>query len=161
MQPNRAGFVKFVGVVTISILLLASVVGVALTQGIQPSRIRGRIDARSLSVVRGHLHPLARPQFDQGAVGSATPMSRMTMVFQRTGAQQSALNTLLREQQDPRSVNYHVWVTPEEYGDRFGLDPADLNTIVSWLRSQGFTVDEPPASHAWVTFSGTAAQVNT
>src|SRR5215467_9849695 len=161
MQPNRVGFVKFVGVVTISILLLASVVGVALTQGIQPSRIRGRIDARSLSVVRGHLHPLARPQFDQGAVGSAAPMSRMTMVFQRTGAQQSALNTLLREQQDPRSVNYHVWLTPQEFGDRFGLDPADVNTIVSWLRSQGFTVDEPPASRAWVTFSGTAAQVNT
>jgi subtilase family serine protease len=88
-------------------------------------------------------------------------MSRMTMVFQRTGAQQSALNTLLREQQDPRSVNYHVWLTPQEFGDRFGLDPADVDTIVSWLQSQGFTVDEPPASRAWVTFSGTATQVNT
>src|SRR5215831_14883852 len=161
MRPNRVGFVKVVGTLTISIVLLASVAGVTLTQGTQTSRIRGRIDARSLSVVRGHLHPLARPQFDQGAVGSAAPMSRMTMVFQRTGAQQSALNTLLREQQDPRSVNYHVWLTPQEFGDRFGLDPADVNTIVSWLQSQGFTVDEPPASRAWVTFSGTAAQVNT
>src|SRR5215471_272862 len=161
MRPNRVGFVKVVGTLTISIVLLASVAGVTLTQGTQTSRIRGRIDARSLSVVRGHLHPLARPQFDQGAVGSAAPMSRMTMVFQRTGAQQSALNTLLREQQDPRSVNYHVWLTPQEFGDRFGLDPADVNTIVSWLQSQGFRVDQPPASRAWVTFSGTAAQVNT
>src|SRR5215831_8854844 len=161
MRPNRVGFVKVVGTLTISIVLLASVAGVTLTQGTQTSRIRGRIDARSLSVVRGHLHPLARPQFDQGAVGSAAPMSRMTMVFQRTGAQQSALNTLLREQQDPRSVNYHVWLTPQEFGDRFGLDPADVNTIVSWLQSQGFTVDQPPASRAWVTFNGTAAQVNT
>src|SRR5215472_8230181 len=105
MRPKRVAFAAFVEAATVFTVLLASVGGVSLTQGTQTSRIRDRIDARSLSVVRGHLHPLARPQFDQGAVGSAAPMSRMTMVFQRTGAQQSALNTLLREQQDPRSVN--------------------------------------------------------
>src|SRR5215468_5368793 len=102
MRPNRVGFVKLVGTLTISIVLLASVAEVTLTQGTRTRRIRGRIDARSLSVVRGHLHPLARPQSDQGAVGSAAPMSRVTMVFSRTATQQSDLNALLREQQDPR-----------------------------------------------------------
>jgi subtilase family serine protease len=161
MRPKRIAFVKSVGAVTVSTVLLASVVGVSLTQGIRTSRIRGQIDVRSLSVVRGHLHPLAGAEFDEGAVDSAMPMSRVTMVFKRTDAQQADLDALLQQQQDPSSANYHVWLTPEEFGDRFGLDHADVDKIVSWLRSQGFTVDEPPVSRSWVTFSGTANQVNT
>jgi subtilase family serine protease len=160
MRPKRLAFMKFVGAVTVSTVLLASVGGVLLTQGIQTSRIRGQVDARSLSLVRGHLHPLARPEFDQGPVDTAMPMSRVTMVFKRTDAQQADLNALLQQQQDPRSANYHVWLTPEEFGDRFGLDPVDVDKIVIWLQSQGFKVDEPPVSRSWVTFSGTAGQVN-
>jgi subtilase family serine protease len=151
---------KFVGAIIVSVVLLASVVGVSLTQETRRSRIRGRIDGRSLSVVRGHRHPFARAEFDEGPVDSAMQLSRVTMAFKRTDAQQAGLNTLLEQQQDPSSPNYHVWLTPPEFGDRFGLDPADLDTIVSWLQSQGFTVDEPPPSRSWITFSGTADQVD-
>jgi subtilase family serine protease len=160
MRPKRVAFVNFIGAVTVFTVLVASVVGVSLTQGIQTSRIRQRIDGRSLSVVRGHLHPLASPNLDQGAVDPAMPMSRVTMVFKRTEAQQVALNALLRQQQDPSSANYHAWLAPDAFGDRFGLDLADVDAIVSWLQSQGLKVDEPPVSRSWITFGGTADQVN-
>src|SRR5215472_8877034 len=101
MRSKRVAFMKFVGAITVSVVLLASVVGVSLTQGTRRSRIRGRIDGRSLSVVRGHLHPFARAEFDEGAVDSAMPLSRVTMAFKRTDAQKADLNTLLEQQQDP------------------------------------------------------------
>jgi subtilase family serine protease len=133
----------------------------SLTQGRVIRRIVGPVQERSLSVVRGNLHPLARPELDRGPLNSRQPIPRIKMVFTRTAEQDAALNTLLQEQQDPSSPNYHAWLTPEEFADRFGLDPTDVDTVVSWLQSQGFTIDEVARSRSWVTFSGTAGQVNT
>ena len=87
-------------------------------------------------------------------------MQRMTLFFQPTAEQQAALDKLLVEQQDPTSPNYHKWLTPEEFGDRFGISAQDINTLTAWLRSQGFTVDQTARSRTWIAFSGIAAQVN-
>ncbi len=70
------------------------------------------------------------------------------------------MSTLLIDQQDRSSPNYHRWLTPQEFGNRFGLSPNDLNKIVSWLESRGFTVQPIPASRNAVSFSGSAAQAS-
>jgi hypothetical protein len=66
---------------------------------------------------------------------------------------------LLEEQQDPSSPNYHHWLTPEQYADRFGLSQNDINQVEAWLKAQGFEVTQTARSRTWVSFSGTAAQV--
>jgi subtilase family serine protease len=76
-----------------------------------------------------------------------------------SATQQEALSRLLAQQQDPASPNYHRWLTPAEYADRFGLSRADLNRITDWLKSQGFVVQSIGGGRNTVTFSGTAAQV--
>ncbi len=146
--------------IAVASLSFAALSGVSQTQGTLSNRIRGPMDERSTSVVRGNLHPRALAEFDQGRLDEVTPVHRITMVFKRTEGQQAGLNALLQEQQDPSSPNYHLWLTPEEFGDRFGLNAADLDTIVSWLKSRGFTVDETARGRSWVTFSGTAGQVD-
>ncbi len=83
----------------------------------------------------------------------------MSMIFKPTDAQQSELEQLVQDQQNPASPNYHKWLTPQEFADRFGLSPNDLNEIASWLRSQGFTVNEIAPTRRWVVFSGRARQV--
>ena len=60
------------------------------------------------------------------------------MVFKPEDEQETGLNTLLEEQQDPLSPNYQKWLSPEEFADRFGLSPNDVSEIVSWLHSHGF-----------------------
>src|SRR5215813_10562705 len=116
MQHKSLAFLKpalsFV-IVSLSVIVFTRV---SLTQGVLNNRIRNRIDERSLSVVRGNLHPLARPQFDRGRLVSRTPIHRVTMAFKRTDAQQVDLDNFLQEQQDPSSQNYHLWLTPEEFG---------------------------------------------
>ncbi len=80
-------------------------------------------------------------------------------MLQASRDQQAALEKLLRDQQDPNSPNYHKWLTPEEYGDRFGFSPADIAKIVSWLQSEGLTIEEVARGRNWIAFSGSVAQV--
>jgi subtilase family serine protease len=82
------------------------------------------------------------------------------MMFKRTDAQQRNLAALLEEQQNPASPNYHRWLSPEEFADRFGLSSADLDKIATWLQNQGFIIDDTARSRSWITFSGTVQQVH-
>src|SRR5574337_850722 len=86
----------------------------------QRDRIPSAIDSSRRVFLRGNVHPDARPQFDRGAVPSTFPVRGLTMYLRPSSAQQSALEQLLAQQQDPSSVNYHKWISPEEYADRFG-----------------------------------------
>ena len=70
-----------------------------------------------------------------------------------------ALTQLVAEQQDRRSPNYRKWLTPEQWADRFGLSHGDIQKLTAWLKSQGFTVLNVARGRNWITFSGTAAQV--
>src|SRR5262249_15838536 len=109
--------------------------------------------------VRGHMHPLAQARFDRGQVGDLFQMNYVMMMFKPTAEQRDALNSLLKEQQDPSSPNYHRWLTPEEFGDRFGMSTADLNRVTTWLQERGFTLHELPPSRNWVAFTATAGQM--
>jgi subtilase family serine protease len=71
------------------------------------------------------------------------------------------LDQLPAQQQDPRSHNYHKWLTPAQFADRFGLSQNDLNKVTAWLRSQGLRVTSVGGGRNSVIFSGTAAQVET
>jgi len=122
-------------------------------------RVPQTIDNTNLWRLRGSIHPHARAEFDRGAVDGSLPMEGMKLVFQLTPEQQSSLDTLLRQQLDPSSPNYHKWLTPEQYAERFGASSNDISRAAGWLRQQGFTAIIPARSRTWVGFNGSAAQV--
>jgi subtilase family serine protease len=132
---------------------------VSLTQPGPTNRITKAIDENSRFVMRGHHHRLAQPQLDHGKVGGLFTVDRITMVFKPTAAQLTNLDALLKRLQDPSSPDYHKWLTPEEFADRFGLSRADMDKVDSWLRDEGFTVVETARSRRWITFAGTAKQI--
>ncbi|HTJ29620.1 MAG TPA: protease pro-enzyme activation domain-containing protein, partial [Acidobacteriaceae bacterium] len=123
------------------------------------SRISGRIDESNVVTLEGNVHPLARPDFDRGAVEPETRMQRMVLVLAPSAAQQAELDALTEAQQDPSSPLYHQWITPAEYGARFGVSDADLAKIATWLSSHGFSVEPVGAGRRTLVFSGSAAQV--
>jgi uncharacterized protein (TIGR03437 family) len=131
----------------------------AATAYAQPDRVRGGIDNSRSSVLRGLVHANARPENDQGAVEDSFALPGMTLLLKPSATQQAALEQLLAQQQDPSSPNYHNWLTPEQYADRFGLSANDVGKIGAWVKSQGFTVTGTARGRDWVTFSGTAQQV--
>jgi subtilase family serine protease len=126
----------------------------------QASRISQPIDSRRMVAVSGNVPPQARPEFDQGALDPSQMLNRVTIFFQRTAAQQQALDKFLQEQQDPASSNYQKWLTPQQFAAQFGLSDADLNKVKDWLTSQGFTITDVAQGHGWITFSGSAGQIS-
>ena len=61
------------------------------------------IDDNDTTVLRGNTHPLARPEFDAGAVDPALPMERMVLSLRISPLKQAELDRLLLEQHDPAS----------------------------------------------------------
>lgn len=124
----------------------------------QRTLITAPIDEQQLTRLKGNTHPLARAQFDLGTAPASLPMQRMLLVLKRSPEQEHALRTLLDDQQDKNSPNYHKWVTPEQYGKLFGPSDADMQTITSWLQSHGFEVGATKGRSV-LEFSGSASQV--
>ena len=123
------------------------------------AQITQAVSENDLATLKGNTHPMARAEFDQGAAPPDLAMNRMIMVLQRTPEQDAALSQLMDEQQDKSSPNYHQWLTPQQFGQQFGLADSDIQTVTSWLESHGFTVNSVSHGRTFVEFSGTAAQV--
>jgi subtilase family serine protease len=116
-------------------------------------------DPSALVVLHGNTHPMARPQFDRGVAPSSLPMGHMMLVLKRSTEQEASLEKLLAEQQDRSSSNYHKWLTPAEFGAQFGPSDQDIQTVMSWLASEGFRVNKVANGRNVIDFSGTAGQV--
>jgi hypothetical protein len=122
-------------------------------------RVLEAIDSSARVALRGNVHPLVQAQNDQGPVDDSLVLPNITLVFNLTPSQQSDLNTLLDQQLDPHSPNFHKWLRPEEYAERFGLSPSDLQVVSGWLEAQGFAVTQTARGGGWISFTGTAGQV--
>ncbi|MGH9487462.1 MAG: protease pro-enzyme activation domain-containing protein [Terriglobales bacterium] len=123
------------------------------------ARIQSAIDNARRLTLPGSLRPQARPQFYAGAMPATARLQGITMEFNLSAAQQADLNTLLAAQQNPASPLYHHWLTPDQFGARFGMSASDLAKVGSWLEQQGFTIAAVSRSRTRIRFSGTVAQV--
>ena len=122
-------------------------------------RVKGAIDDQDVAPLAGSAHPAARTRTDLGRVESDTTLESVTLVFKLSPQQQQDRDTLMQQQQDTRSANYHTWLTPAQYQSRFGVSESDLATVKAWLQSHGLTVNESSSDRSTVVFSGTASQI--
>jgi subtilase family serine protease len=146
-------------------LLIAGLLGatglmsaVLSAQGPQP-RVTAEIDNSQRVTVAGSHPPKASAEFDTGRVPADTKLESVSMVFNRSAAQDADLQALIAAQQDPGSPQYHKWLTPEEFGARFGMTDADISKAAFWLQQQGFAIDGSSRSKTRLSFSGTVQQV--
>jgi len=123
------------------------------------ARVTQPVDQHNLVTLRGNIHPLARPEFDQGVAPDDLPMERMLLVLQRGQEQEVALRQLLDDQQVKSSPQFHRWLTPEQFGQQFGPADSDLQAVTDWLASQGFQVTKVAVGRTVIEFSGTAGLV--
>jgi subtilase family serine protease len=122
-------------------------------------RISGSISNGPLFTVAGNVNARAQTRYDQGPAPVSLPMPNITLMLAPTAQQHAALLELLAQQQEKTSPNFHKWLTPEQFADRFGLTQSDIGKITAWLAAQGFTLEKPARARNWITFDGTAGQV--
>ena len=117
------------------------------------------VDENVRVTIAESVHPMARAEFRIAPASRALPMDRMVLVLPvRKGAEEQ-LDALLEAQLNPKSSQYHKWLTPEQFGKRFGITDSDLATVKSWLTSQGFRIDEVVPGRGSINFSGSVDQV--
>jgi hypothetical protein len=121
------------------------------------NRVAGSVNSGVRTPLIGTIMGRAKRSTDLGVAPAGTKLG-MSLRFSMTAAQEADLTQLLADQLNPASVSYHQWLTPEQFGARFGLSSADLAKVSAWLTSQGFTVTGTARSSNYISFSGTAAQ---
>lgn len=151
MRPFRA----------LSSFCVISLLLCSLSFAVQPDRIAGNLNNGLTVSLHGNLHPAAKAEFDVGRANSNQPMENLSISFRPSPTQEADLDQLLRDQQNPKSPLYHKWLTPSQFGARFGLSANDLQKVKTWLASQGFTVTRVANSRNQVFFDGTVGQVET
>lgn len=125
------------------------------------ARITLPVDDNAFIQLRNTHHPLANPANDQGRVAANMAMERIQLHLSSSPDQQAALDQLLQDQQDPSSPEFHSWLTPEQFGEKFGVAQADLDTVAAWLQSHGFHNIQVAPGRRGIEFDGNARQVET
>jgi subtilase family serine protease len=117
------------------------------------------IDESRVTRIAGTTHSRALPANETGRAAAALPMSRILLVLKAPAAQESQLEALLAAQQDPASPQFHKWLTPQQFGQQFGVAQQDIDTISRWLAGRGLQVNGVANGRRAIEFSGTASQV--
>ena len=122
-------------------------------------RITQYVDVTQLQVLPNHFPQWANASNHIGVVPADQMLDHLTMVLQRSPEQESAYQTLLADQQNPASPDYHHWLTPAAAGERFGISDQDIEFLSDWLRSQSMHINWVSPSRIFIDFGGTAANV--
>jgi hypothetical protein len=117
------------------------------------------VDNTQLVTLAGNTRPEANARNDRGPVPDNLALQTLFLQLRRPAELEQAFEELIDELHDPRSPNYHHWLAAQEVGERFGPAQQDVDTVASWLRSQGFSVARVYPSRMVIDFSGTAGQV--
>lgn len=124
-----------------------------------PVLVRGVVDDTNRISLHGNVHPMAQPRFDKGEVEESFAAERLLLLLKRSPQQDRDLEQFLEETHTPGTAGYHKWLTPAEFGKRFGAADSDIAALRAWLESHGFTVNQVHPGRTAIEFSGTAAQV--
>jgi subtilase family serine protease len=150
---------RFYGVSLLTILLLTGGVAALLSQTTGRALIRERVDEHKLVTLAGNTRPEVATGDDLGMVADDLALDHMMLQLKRSPAQEQAVEQFIAEQQDPKSPNFHKWLTAAEFGQRFGAADADIRSVTEWLAAQGFKVNSVYPSGMTIDFSGNAGQV--
>ena len=146
--------------VAVCLSLLGAFTFEASAQTVGPrNRLTEKIDATRLHRLTGNTRSEANSANDRGVVADNTAMDHMLLQLGRAPEQQQALDQLVDSLHERNSASFHQWLTPAEFGTRFGASAQDLGTLTAWLQANGFAVNSIYPNGLVIDFSGTAAQV--
>jgi subtilase family serine protease len=152
--------IRFVNSVPIGIgglLVITAMAATALFAESPVPRIQSEVNNSEVSTLRGM--PFVRAELDAGRMPANLRLNGVSILFNRSAAQQADLESLIAAQQNPRSPQYHRWLTPEQFAARFGMAQSDIDKVQTWLQQQGFSVDSVARGKGFVRFSGSVNQV--
>ncbi len=137
------------------VVFLVVVVVLLIGSFIFPSRFlhSANAEARLQPMDVGSLPPLLSASQLQGADQSNRTLHMSIGLALRN---QDQLSALLQSLYDPSSPNYHQYLTPDEFAQRFGPTAEQRQAVIDYLIQKGFTVTQTYTD--LIDFSGSESQ---
>ncbi len=123
------------------------------------SRITSPIDEGALVKLSGNTLPAVQAGFDRGPAPESMPAERLMLILKRSPQQEADLQSYLQAIQDPSSPEFHRFLSPDEFGQRYGVSDSDLAKLQGWLQSHGFSINHVNRGRTAIEFSGTVGQI--
>ncbi len=120
--------------------------GAAYAQMIETQVVPGSVPA---AIGKFHLQPKYDLPFT----------NRLRLAISLPLRNRKGLNQLLQQINNPASTNYHRYLTPQEFTDRFGPTPQDYAAVVNFAKSNGLTVTATYPNRTLVDVSSSVATV--
>jgi len=95
------------------------------------------VRAQQKQTLRDHIPPAAARL---KAVSKVPPADRLRLVIGLPFRNQDHLDGFLAEVNEPGSTNYHRWLTPEEFTQRFGPTEEEYEKVIGFAHASGFDI---------------------
>ncbi|MGD0350435.1 MAG: protease pro-enzyme activation domain-containing protein [Verrucomicrobiota bacterium] len=115
-----------------------------------------RAQARGRQMLHGHVPAIAARL---SPVGSLPGTNRLNLAIGLPLRNREALTNLLRQIYDPASPNYHHYLTPKEFTERFGPTKKDYQTVIAFAKAQGLRVTATHPDRVLLDVNGSVADI--
>jgi subtilase family serine protease len=92
-----------------------------------------------------------------GAVGL---QQRLKLAIQLPLRNQAELTRLLHDLYDPKSPNFHKYMSVSGFTERFSATAGDYNTVVAWAKANGLTMTATTPNRRLIAVEGSVDTVN-
>jgi subtilase family serine protease len=153
------GALTAVAAATLALGLVASTTAFAQTNPNAHALITQHVSDNDLVTVSRGVRGAVKNSADLGRISDDRAFPHIALQLQRGPEQQKALDKFLEDVNNPKSAEFHQWLTAEEFGSRFGVAAEDLAAVKSWVTSHGMTVNSVSANLV-MDVSATTRQLN-
>jgi subtilase family serine protease len=92
--------------------------------------------------------------------GAVNPKQRLKLAIHLPLRNQAELTQLLHDLYDPKSPNFHKYLSVSGFTKRFAVTAADYNAVVAWAKENGLTVTAKTPNRRLLAVEGSVATVN-
>jgi subtilase family serine protease len=92
--------------------------------------------------------------------GAVAPQQRLNLAIHLPLRNQAELTQLLHDLYDPKSPNFHKYLSVSEFTNRFAVTAGDYNTVVAWAKSNHLTVTAKTPNRRLLAVEGSVATLN-
>ncbi|MGO9246189.1 MAG: leucine-rich repeat protein [Verrucomicrobiia bacterium] len=114
--------------------------------------------AQDRQVLLGHV-PKAITGLDLQPVGRLPSETRLHLAIGLPLRNQEALTSLLHQIYDPTSPQYHHYLKPEEFTEKFGPTEQDYQAVIGFAKSNGLTVAGTHPNRVLLDVNGSVAKI--
>jgi hypothetical protein len=114
--------------------------------------------AAERQVLHGHV-PAAVARFNLQPTGQLPATNRLALAIGLPLRNQAGLSNLIQQLYDPASPNYHRYLTPEQFAERFGPTEQDYQKVIAFFQTNGLIVAGTHSDRMLLDVNGSVANL--